>query len=293
MCAVKKLFLVLVVAQFSCATIRVYEGPDKPVFIFNEAGSTLLTDRDSLTVLSFNIAKAEKIEQAVFELQIFERTTPVDIYLLQEMDEGGVQAIAKELKLNYLYLPVVYNKLLQKNIGNAILTKGSIGYQKKLILPHKKWLNGRRRHVTVGEVNIGNKKILVYSVHTETSSMTRKKRMEQLDSMIAHAAQQSANYRYIVIGGDFNTLFPKDVTEAIQKFSAAGFGCATAATGHTASALFGLIKPREDHIFYKGLQATRAGKIETSKASDHYPIYATFRDSVEGSGEKAPAKPPN
>ena len=81
-------------------------------------------------MLSFNIAKAEKIEQAVFELQIFERTTPVDIYLLQEMDEGGVQAIAKELKLKYLYLPVDYNKLLQKNIGNAILTVDTEAFEK-------------------------------------------------------------------------------------------------------------------------------------------------------------------
>ena len=131
--------------------------------------------------------KAEKIQQAIVELQSFEKTTPVDIYLLQEMDEEGVRFMAEELKLNYLYLPVVYNKLLKKNIGNAILARGIISYHTKLVLPHKKWVNGRRRHVTVGEVSMGDKKVLVYSVHTETSTMGRRKRLEQWDAIIEHA----------------------------------------------------------------------------------------------------------
>jgi endonuclease/exonuclease/phosphatase family metal-dependent hydrolase len=277
----KKAFLLLLVILLSCGTVQFYEGPDEPVFVSNEVNDTSPATSDSLTVISFNIAKAEKIQEAIEELMVFERTTPVDIYLLQEMDEGGVQSIAKELQLNYLYIPIVFNKLLKKNIGNAILTKGTIGDHKKLVLPHKKWVNGRRRHATVGEVTIRNKRILVFSVHTETSSMGRKKRLAQWDAILEHARSQSPGYRYMVIGGDFNTLFPKDAEEIVQKFSLEGFAWATAGIGHTAEALFGLIKPKEDYIFSKGLQAINASKLGGSKASDHYPIYATFRDSVD------------
>ena len=170
--------------------------------------------------------------------------------------------------------------MLKKNMGNAILARGIIGAHQKLILPHKKWMNGRRRHVTVGEVNIRNKKILVYNAHTETSTMSRKKRMEQLNAILDHAAMQSSNYKCMIIGGDFNTLFPRDAKEAIKKFDSEGYQLATAAAGHTARALYGLIQPKEDYIFSKGLAVVSGGKIESSRSSDHFPVYATFRDSL-------------
>ena len=129
--AFKPVFLLFVVSLLSCGTVKVYEQPDEPVFLSNEVAYTLRINNDSLTVISFNIAKAEKIQQAIVELQSFEKTTPVDIYLLQEMDEEGVRFMAEELKLNYLYLPVVYNKLLKKNIGNAFLARGIISYHTK------------------------------------------------------------------------------------------------------------------------------------------------------------------
>lgn len=271
----KTIFFFFVVTFLSCGTVRIYKEPDRPVLISNEINN--IQPADSLTVVSFNIEKAEKIQQAISELQRFAKTTPVAVYLLQEMDEQGVQAIAKELNLNYLYIPIVYNWLLKKNMGNAILAKGLIQRPEKLILPHTKWINGRRRHVTIGEVTLGDKKILVYSVHTETSTMGRKKRTEQWDAILEHAQRQLVNYPCTVIGGDFNTLFPKDAGQVVEKFRTAGFGWATAAAGHTARAFYGLIKPREDYIFYTGLQALSGGKIESSKVSDHYPVYATFR----------------
>ena len=140
--AFKTAFLFCVVTLLSCGTVRVYYQPDKPIFASNEINNTPSVHGDSLTVLSFNIAKAKKIREAISELQVFEKNTPVDIYLLQEMDEEGVQSIAKALNLNYLYIPIVFNSLEKKNMGNAILTKGTVSYHKKLILPHTKWVNG-------------------------------------------------------------------------------------------------------------------------------------------------------
>ena len=217
------------------------------------------------------------MELAAAELKEFQTTRSIDIYLLQEMDEKGVEAIAKEFNLNYLYFPIVHNKVIQKNIGNAILTKGLIRHPQKLILPHAQWLNHRLRHVTIGEVEIHQKKILVYSVHTETVLMSRKKRMEQVDAIIKHAKLQLPNYQYFLIGGDFNTVFSKDAQQVVEKFKANAFDWSTATAGSTAKAFYGLIKPIHDCVFSKGLNPVSAGKIETSKSSDHYPVFATFR----------------
>src|SRR5206468_1897387 len=138
------------------------------------------------------------------------------VYLLQEMDEKGVEVIAKTLNLNYLYIPIQYRNSAKKDVGNAILTKGTIDCPEKLILPHSKWLSKGRRLVTIAEVSIGEKKILVYSVHTETVVMSKKKRMDQIDTIIEHAKTELPNYKYVLIGGDFNTLLSKDGLSAVE-----------------------------------------------------------------------------
>ena len=261
---------------FSCGTVHVYHEPNQPVFRSDEA-QPAVAQTGSLNVITFNIKKAEKIQLAGSELEQFRDTTNVDIYLLQEMDEKGVASIAKRLGVSYLYIPIVYNTSLKKNIGNAILTRGTIAHPQKLLLPHAKWLSKSRRQVTIAEVTIDEKKVMVYSVHTETVVMGRKKRMEQLDAIIEHANMQLSNYKYILIGGDFNTLFTKDAELAVEKFSGNGFDWSSAAAGNTANAFFGLVKPRHDYIFSKGLNVTDSYKIEASQSSDHYPIFATFR----------------
>jgi endonuclease/exonuclease/phosphatase family metal-dependent hydrolase len=275
--AIRLSLLVFVICLLSCGTVRVYKEPDKPVFYSNEKRSQSIQQADSLNVVTFNIEEAEKIQLAISELQQFEKTRKIDVYLLQEMDEKGVEEIAKVFSLNYLYIPIVYNKLIKKNIGNAILTKGTIEHPEKLILPHSKWVNKRRRHVTIGEVNIHQKKILVYSVHTETVMMSRKHRMDQIDAIIEHAKMQLPNYNYVLIGGDFNTLCSKDSQLAVEKFNSNGFDWPTAAAGSTARAFFGLMKPTHDYLFSRGLKAMSSCKIEASKSSDHYPVFATFR----------------
>jgi endonuclease/exonuclease/phosphatase family metal-dependent hydrolase len=275
--AVKGFLLFFAVCSFSCASVQFYNDPNPPLDYFSPANYQSSDQGDSLNVVTFNIKKAIKIQLAIAELQQFEKTKNVDVYLLQEMDEKGVEAIAKALQLNYLYIPIVYDKSDKKNIGNAILTKGTIEHPEKLILPHAKWQNQQRRHVVIGEVNIHQKKILVYSVHTETLAMSRQHRIDQIDGILDQARKQSPNYKYVLIGGDFNTLLSKDGQMVVDKFNDNGYDWSTAAAGTTARAAFGLIKPRHDYLFSRGLKLMNTGKIETSVSSDHYPVFATFQ----------------
>lgn len=267
---------VVMASLLSCGTVRVYQEPDQPMFHSHEEAQQTSEQTDSLSVVTFNIRKAEKVDLAIDELQELQKTKPVDVYLLQEMDEKGVEEIATSLGLNYLYIPAVYNTSLKKDIGNAILTKGTIECPEKLLLPHAKPLSKSRRLATIAEVTILNKKILVYSVHTETVVMSRKNRMDQVSAIIKHAKQQQAGYKYVLIGGDFNTLLSRDGDLAIEKFNQNGFHWSTADVGTTARGFLGLVKPRHDYIFSKGLKLLNTSKIETSKSSDHYPVLATF-----------------
>lgn len=275
--AVQLLFLLFVTSLLSCGTVRIYNGADQPVFYSEEQSVPAVEMGDALNVVTFNIKKAEKTELATLELQQLQKETSVDVFLLQEMDENGVKMIAGALGLNYLYIPVAYNTSYKKNVGNAILTKGAIGFPEKLLLPHAKPLSKSRRQVTIAEVTIRQKKMLVYSVHTETAVMSRKKRMDQVDAILNHVREQEPRYQYILIGGDFNTLFTKSSKLAVDRFAKKGFNWSTAGVGTTAQAFFGLVKPRHDYIFSKGLQVVKARKIETSRSSDHYPVLATFR----------------
>jgi endonuclease/exonuclease/phosphatase family metal-dependent hydrolase len=273
--------LLIILVHESCFTIRVYEKTDEPVFVSNEIRQNKSQRNDTLTVMTFNVQYSRKVDLAVSELKGFILTTPIDILLLQEMDSSSAAFIAKQLDMNYAYIPIVYNRIQKKDVGNAILAKGQISNCYKLILPNKKWINNRRRHATVADVQMNDSKVLVFSVHTETSSMSRKKRMEQVDAIINHAKLQAEKYQHVVIGGDFNTAFEKDLSEVRMKFKNAGYNYVTSEVGATATAFFGLKKPSEDHIFSRGLKYISAGKIAESKSSDHLPVYGMFLMSGE------------
>jgi len=275
---VSKLVLIIgLICLFSCRALDFYGDADKPFFNSDKKEIANPEAADSLNVVTFNIKKARKIELAISEMKALEKKTPVDIYLLQEMNEEGVQAIAKGLGLNYLYIPIAYDKSDKKDIGNAILTKGTIAHPEKLILPHAKWQNQQRRAVTIGEVNIHQKKILVFSVHTETVAMSRKMRLDQVDSVIRYGQEEASHYKYVLIGGDFNTAFPKYSHSVVNKFNSNGFDWQTARVGSTAKAMMGLVTPVNDYLFSKGFVCTNAYAIRDSRSSDHFPVFATLR----------------
>ncbi|HTR30639.1 MAG TPA: endonuclease/exonuclease/phosphatase family protein [Puia sp.] len=261
----------------SCRALDFYADPDKPIFVSAKKEIANPEPADTLNVVTFNIKKARKIQLAISELKQLEKETPVDIYLLQEMNEAGVEAIATELGLNYLYIPIAYDKSDRKDIGTAILTKGTITHPEKLILPHAKWQNRQRRGVTIGEVDIHQRKILVFSVHTETVAMSRKMRMDQVDSIVRYGQRESAYYKYVVIGGDFNTAFSGYSRAVVREFNHIGFDWQTARAGPTAKAMMGLVAPVSDYLFSRGFGYMNGYAVRSSRSSDHYPVVATLR----------------
>lgn len=264
----------------TCNKVEDYNELDAPKFLSNDYSFKYDLNIDSVTlkpkvkVISYNIKYGEELTVALEEISASNVLSGPNIILLQEMDEITIEKMASSLKMNYLYYPSAFNKKNNKNFGTGILTTGFISGSKKLFLPHEKWTNGRKRHASIAYIEFKNLKVAAYSVHTETLEMSRAKRMDQVDSLIADAKLQSGGYDQIIIGGDFNTLSALDVIEITTKFKDADFTWATKNAGYTAKSL--IYRTFLDYIFSKGFTVRENGKLASAKASDHKPIYTNL-----------------
>ena len=263
--------LILIILCSSCTSLIKYSENNKPKYLSNKFQATEEID-SSLKIICFNIEKSEKIDLAIKELKEDKHTEKIDILFLQEMDENGVIQIADSFNLNYIYFPFTKDPHSQKNFGNAVLSKFEIKQPQKLILPHL-GKNNRLRAATKCQIEINNETYLLYSIHQSTVTMKDSKRVDQLNALMMDLEKEYKNFDQIIIGGDFNTLFKRDLKRTVRKFEAQGFEFATSGIGHTSAALFNIVKPLNDHIFIKKGQVIKKGKLKNSKSSDHIPIY--------------------
>jgi len=243
--------------------------PDNPKWIDNN----IVKNHDhqgSFKVVSFNIEHAVKIEQAIKELRTIPELQNAAILLLQEMDEKGTQLIAEQLGYNYVYFPGSFNPKKSKNFGNAILSKWPMTAIEKILLPHAKKSNDRRRIAVAATIVINEKKVRLYSVHLETILLKKSKRIAQSAFLVDQIQKDDSDY--IIVGGDFNTVFKGYRKTIIQQYQSIGLKWASQEIGSTGSEFLGIIKPVNDHFFTKGFKVINSEKYEQTSASDHYPI---------------------
>jgi endonuclease/exonuclease/phosphatase family metal-dependent hydrolase len=254
----------------ACFTKDSYRDPNSPRF----EGKYAEQQREfegTINVVTWNIKLSQEIETAITELNKLKALQDADILLLQEMNESGVEAIAEALTYNYVYFPATFNKRHDTNIGNAVLSKWPIIEAQKLLLPHENPANQEIRIAVQALIPIHDRKILVYSVHTETIWVGRKIQQGQVDALIADVDPDAG---HVIVGGDFNTVTPKSITALEAQFEQAGFERVSAHAGHTFESKG--VKLTLDHIFTKGLPALDAGVSRDMTASDHFPVWATL-----------------
>jgi endonuclease/exonuclease/phosphatase family metal-dependent hydrolase len=216
-----------------------------------------------LKVVSFNIKLADRIGPAIEVL----RRAPLadaDVISLQEMDEAGVERIARVLRLNYIYYPGSIHPTRHRYYGPAILTRWPITDSRKLILPHEGWGRRQRRNATAATLDVRGSCVRVYAVHLETQlKASFRQREEQMDVVLADAATTPCP---VVIAGDFNS---KGIGRYLER---KGFAWPTEEVGSTITVF------SWDHIFSRGLalpESDVAGKVrEIHGASDHRPVWA-------------------
>jgi endonuclease/exonuclease/phosphatase (EEP) superfamily protein YafD len=258
----------LTLSVVSCAPTVNLLNPTSPRFAGGYAHSSARpneSDTSRIKVVSFNIRLADRIGAAI-EVLRDHALRDADVISLQEMDETGVERIARALNLNYVYYPGSIHPSRQRYYGPAILSRWPITETRKLILPHESWSRHQRRNATAATVIVRGSCLRVYAVHLETQAQaSAKQREDQLDVVLADAASTRCP---VVLAGDFNS---KGIGWYLER---KGFTWPTEHVGRTISVF------SWDHIFAHGLalpDSAAAGKVkEVHCASDHRPVWASF-----------------
>ena len=101
-----------------CATAHNYLEPDQP--LYQGLFAPPVADRPipgTIRVVTYNIEVGAHVEEATEVLRSRAELRQADVFLLQEMDEPGVRAIAEALSLGYVYAPSSHHTKQGRDIG--------------------------------------------------------------------------------------------------------------------------------------------------------------------------------
>lgn len=218
-----------------------------------------------IRVVTFNIKFAREIDRAI-EVLAEDSLRDADVLALQEMDERGVERIARSLGFNYAYYPATVHPANGQYFGPAVLSRWPIERSWKVLLPHEGRLRRQRRTATAAIVRANGVPVLVYAVHLETPiKMSDAGRRDQALAVVSDAAGFPGP---VVVAGDFNS-------QAIGRvFRNQGYRWVTQRVGPTVSVF------SWDHIFTRRLAPATPGSIgvvrDVRGASDHRPVWAVL-----------------
>ena len=255
----------LVLALFAtgaCSNALNYADPAGPRYEGRFAGA----DADpALRIVTFNIKFSREIDRAIELFQKNHDLQNPDIIALQEMNNAGVDRIARALGMSYVYYPAAFHPQGSGDFGNALLVKGTIESDHKLILPHTSRIRHMLREAVVADVVVDGSRLRTYSVHLETPfQISASDRRDQARAILQDAARYPGP---VVIAGDFNS---RDVVGDV--FGGAGFQWVTRDAGHTISFF------SWDHVFVRGLTLKAPPRkgivLNNNGASDHLPVWA-------------------
>jgi endonuclease/exonuclease/phosphatase family metal-dependent hydrolase len=256
---------VALLAATGCSNALNYADPSGPRYVGHFAG----IDADpALRIVTFNIKFSREIDRAIELFQKNHDLQNPDIIALQEMNNAGVDRIARALGMSYVYYPAAFHPQGSGDFGNALLVKGTIESDHKLILPHTSRLRHMMREAVVADVMVDGIRLRAYSVHLETPfQISSSDRRDQVRAIV----QDAAEYRGpVVIAGDFNS---RDIVG--DGFGAAGFQWVTRDAGHTISFF------SWDHVFVRGLALKAPPRkgivLNNNGASDHLPVWAEMQ----------------
>ena len=266
-------FSILLIQLVVCSPVKNYQSPRGPKFSgsFNQSPTPI---KDSIKVITFNIKFSHKIRQAINELRDFSDLQDADLILLQEMDETGTDSIAKILHYNYVYYPATVHPQSNKNFGNSILSKWTLTEETKVILPFKPAI-GKTQRIAVGAtVVINGHRIRVYSIHLATVVLSQERRLLQVDSLLRSIPE---DYKYVIVGGDFNSVFSENIRDIEKIFRANQFYRASENAEYTVKK--GPFEFTLDHFFVKNFKTLDTGTHST-EASDHKPLWVIIKPEL-------------
>jgi endonuclease/exonuclease/phosphatase (EEP) superfamily protein YafD len=245
-----------------------YPEPDSPKYRGDYTGGIYRATRE-LKVVSWNIQFAREIPSAVAKLTGDPELAGAGILLLQEMDENGVDAIARNLKCSYVYYPASIHRRTGRDFGNAVLSRWPLIACEKVSLPHASPRTGEIRIAAKAHIDLAGTEVAAYSVHTETAALGSGKRREQFLALAEDIGRSSCPI--VLVGGDFNTLRGRDIRALEEVFEGVGLKRVSTPAGRTLKV--GFLGFSLDHVFIRGMSVKRAGVGKKASASDHLPVW--------------------
>ncbi|RKH09463.1 endonuclease [Corallococcus sp. CA053C] len=223
----------------------------------------------SLTVVTFNLAFAENVTEAITAL----RRPPLaeaDVIAMQEMDATSVDRIARELGLAYVYYPASV-QVDGDDFGPALLSRWPLTADRKINLPHDDPYHQQHRIAVVATLDIRGTPVQVVSVHNATPIVGLSGRLDQAETII-DAVDGAEPLQ--VIAGDFNTSDPGSLKQTVKLFSERGFVWASGGVGDTVDSIIGGLPL--DSVFVRGLSPVDRGVDKRPAGSDHHPVWVRF-----------------
>jgi endonuclease/exonuclease/phosphatase family metal-dependent hydrolase len=268
---IRLLLICAVVLVMGCA--RTINLLDPAVPRFSGEYASLATDSSArpVRIVTFNIKLARRIDRAI-EVLRSDSLRDADIVALEEMDDTGVDRIARALGLNYVYYPGSIHPTDHRYFGPAVLSRWPIERSWKLLLPHEGRIRHQRRTATAAEIRVRGRRVRVYAVHLETPfRVSDAAREDQVLTILTDASRFDGP---VVIAGDFNSY---GVGQVLVRH---GYRWLTARLDPTISFF------SWDHIFVRRMSPARPGSAgvvrEVHGASDHRPVWAVAVPEVPG-----------
>jgi endonuclease/exonuclease/phosphatase family metal-dependent hydrolase len=250
----------------ACGIEPNYTDPDGPRYAGDHAAAQPPAG-GPLLVVSYNLAFGREVATAIDVLG----QAPLvgaDLVLMQEMEACGVDRIAREVGLNYVYYPASRKK--GQDWGNAVLSRWPIVEDRKLLLPYADPFSNSRRIAVATRIDVGGEEILVYSTHIATPSLGLGARLDQIETILDDADQTDPELPAL-IGGDLNTADPGSGGQVRELFSDHDFTWASDDATDTGTA-FGS-DATLDYVFARRMTAGDSGTLRGDAGSDHQPIW--------------------
>jgi len=262
---------IICLTAVKCKTVRPYSNEEGPSFLRIDSKYEL-SSFDTLQVISYNIEYGLESEAVSYWLKDTLDTNQGFVIFLQELDEQDFSLIAEQLSANYIYHPISYEPKYDKNFGNGIVSNLTIMNTDKILLDETK-LNGRKRSATYAQVSWGKQIIHTYSIHLETMVMSRKKRINQLRSLVSNINSIQKN-EAIILAGDFNCISYDMRQKYRQALLKAELTEITQSIGPTLYLPL-KIPARTDLVFSRGLKALHCIRSQPNKDwSDHAAVFS-------------------
>ncbi|MCP3993395.1 MAG: hypothetical protein GY724_30300 [Actinomycetia bacterium] len=222
--------------------------------------------------MSWNIQLGIDVLNAIIALEELRELRSASIIFLQEMDRAGSQQIANALGYHHIYEPAAVHYKTGREFGNAVLSRRPLSNVEVVPLPHRASVQGQPRIALWASTTLGGATVEVASVHTETPSLSMRKRVQQFEAIAGAAASRSRGP--VLVGGDFNTASSRAVKALTEIMAGAGTEHLSPTSGWTLQR--GGKRFTLDHLFGRGFVGRDSGVVRQLPVSDHAPLWVTL-----------------